>query len=57
VGPSSRVSHEVMVFHEFTHIFEPFEQLLALDQVTKHLDFRVARVHVGLCEVTQLSPL
>jgi Domain of unknown function (DUF4283) len=45
-------------FHEFTHLFEPFGQVLAMDPATaEHLDFRVARVRVRLCEATQLPPL
>jgi Domain of unknown function (DUF4283) len=45
-------------FHEFTHLFEPFGQVLALDPATaEHLDFRVARVRVGLCAATQLPSM
>jgi hypothetical protein len=43
-------------FHEFVHLFEPYGQVLAFDlATTNHLDFRVARVRVGLCD-DQIPP-
>jgi hypothetical protein len=45
-------------FHEFVRLFEPYCQVLTLDPVTAdHLDFRVARVRVGLCDNRDLSAL
>jgi hypothetical protein len=42
-------------FHEFVKLFEPYSQVLALDQATaEHLDFRMARVRVGLCDKSSL---
>lgn len=45
-------------FHEFAHLSEPYGQVLALDpETTDHIDFRVARVRVGLCDDWLLPPL
>jgi Domain of unknown function (DUF4283) len=45
-------------FYEFAHLFEPYGQVLALDSVTAdHIDFRVARVCVGLCDNRDLPAL
>jgi Domain of unknown function (DUF4283) len=38
-------------FHEFSKLLKPYGQVLALDHDNaKHIDFRVARVYVGLCD-------
>jgi hypothetical protein len=45
-------------FHEFSYLFEPYGQVLALDQaIAEHIDFRVARVRVGFCDTVQLPLL
>jgi Domain of unknown function (DUF4283) len=45
-------------FHEFARLFEPYGQVLALDQdIAEHVDFRVAHVRVGLCDAMHLPPL
>jgi Domain of unknown function (DUF4283) len=45
-------------FHEFARLFEPYGQVLALDPDTvEHVDFKVARVRVGLYNVMHLPPL
>jgi uncharacterized membrane protein YgcG len=47
---------KVWYFHEFAHLFEPYGQVLALDPATTdHIDFRVARVRVSLCDNRDLS--
>lgn len=44
-------STKLWFFHEFVKLFEPYGQVLVLDPATlDHIDFRVARVRVGLCD-------
>jgi hypothetical protein len=45
-------------FHEFSHLFEPYGQVLALDHATaEYTDFRIARVRVGFCDTVKLPPM
>jgi hypothetical protein len=44
-------------FHEFFHLFEPYDQVVALDlETAEHKDFREVRVWVGFCDIVQLPP-
>jgi hypothetical protein len=45
-------------FHEFSRLFEPYGQVLALNPATTdHIDFRVTLVRMGLCDNRDLSVL
>jgi Domain of unknown function (DUF4283) len=45
-------------FYEFVKLFEPFGQVLVLDPATAdQLDFRVARMRVGLCDDRHIPTL
>jgi hypothetical protein len=45
-------------FHEFAHLFASYGQVFSLDPATaEHIDFREARVRVGLCDGRHIPPL
>jgi hypothetical protein len=45
-------------FHEFSHLFESYGQVPAVDQATaKHTNFRGAQVRVNCYDIVQLPPV
>jgi hypothetical protein len=49
---------ELWFFHEFSHLFESYRQVPAVDHATaKHTDFRGAQVRVNCYDIVRLPPL